>query len=713
MLDDASKEYNVQRMIGFRFKLMFAAVFLTATVRAIEMSVSPGEDLVKVRDSIREGRASGKIGAAENVVVSLAPGEYFLPEALVFDERDSGSADYAPVIWRAVKPHQTRLLGGLRLKAADFSVCTDEAVLSKVPPEARGRIQVADLSARIPGKIADLPEDHYIGARAPLLCVRGTFAPLARWPNNGDWAVFKTKVDSLAFVFDSERPTRWDFKKGVWLGGYWSHDWRYFNVKAKSFGSENGTNHVLRIAKDFPYGIMKGHTISHHKGRRFFAYNLLEELDAPNEWYFDRVSKKLYFIPAGEKVEDADELVLALNDTALVRFESSARHMRFMGIDFGPSANDLVTLTNASEISFADCSYACAGRTAIELDGARNVVRDCMFRMIGGSAVVMSGGDAATLRRADSVVERCRFEKFGQLARTDRGAVVLKNGCGMTVRHCEMFDAPHLAVRFMEGVDNLFEYNDVHHVLLETSDAGAFYTGRSFTSQGNVLRYNHIHDIGQGRKTSSCVAIYFDDGDAGDEVYGNVIRNVGLGILVGGGREHPIRNNIFIDCGRAISMATRLVKWKNAFKAIVDKSCFDRYHTTDGVWAERFPRLANLMDDEPKQPLYNPIEHNIFIDCGNGKSEVVSIDDAVRLERLAPISGNVIVHVSGRPECHTAMGDERIASGFKAFVGSQEKPIDCGFRNAKDGDFGLRPDSMLLKECPGFIPIPFQKIGLR
>ena len=44
----------------------------------------------------------------------------------------------------------------------------------------------------------------------------------------------------------------------------------------------------------------------------------------------------------------------------------------------------------------------------------------------------------------------------------------------------------------------LLESNDIHHVLLETGDAGAFYTGRDWTTQGNVLRGNFVHDIGGG-----------------------------------------------------------------------------------------------------------------------------------------------------------------------------------------------------------------------
>ena len=48
------------------------------------------------------------------------------------------------------------------------------------------------------------------------------------------------------------------------------------------------------------------------------------------------------------------------------------------------------------------------------------------------------------------------------------------------------------------GNEHLFELNEVYRVVMETGDAGAFYTGRDWTTQGNVLRHNFIHDLGGG-----------------------------------------------------------------------------------------------------------------------------------------------------------------------------------------------------------------------
>ena len=147
----------------------------------------------------------------------------------------------------------------------------------------------------------------------------------------------------------------------------------------------------------------------------------------------------------------------------------------------------------------------------------------CEVRECGTSGVLLGGGDRKTLTPACSTVDSCRIHDFGILRRTYAGGVHLE-GCGLAVRGCEIFNAPHTAV-FFSCNDSVLESNDVHHVLLETGDAGAFYTGRDWTTQGNVLRYNFVHDLGTGTTAregedaavsgTNAMGMYFDDCDCG------------------------------------------------------------------------------------------------------------------------------------------------------------------------------------------------------
>ena len=67
----------------------------------------------------------------------------------------------------------------------------------------------------------------------------------------------------------------------------------------------------------------------------------------------------------------------------------------------------------------------------------------------------------------------------------------------------------------------MFELNNIHHIGMASDDCGAFYMGRNPSDRGTVIRHNYWHEIGSSMTHGSC-AIYFDDGDGGQTVHGNV-----------------------------------------------------------------------------------------------------------------------------------------------------------------------------------------------
>jgi hypothetical protein len=84
---------------------------------------------------------------------------------------------------------------------------------------------------------------------------------------------------------------------------------------------------------------------------------------------------------------------------------------------------------------------------------------------------------------------------------------------GNVYRYNTMETGPHNAI-LGSGNNNLFEYNKVKNFCFETSDAGAFYTGRSWASLGNIVRYNEFSNVRATELTYSGAtisAIYLDD----------------------------------------------------------------------------------------------------------------------------------------------------------------------------------------------------------
>ena len=95
---------------------------------------------------------------------------------------------------------------------------------------------------------------------------------------------------------------------------------------------------------------------------------------------------------------------------------------------------------------------------------------------------------------------------------------------------------------------------------------------------------------------TNAMGIYFDDCDCGDEVYGNVFLNCPRGILIGGGRDHPVRSNVFINCRMGMSIDCRGISWKCKWNVAGTSSDLEgkakKFGYKSGVWAARYPGLA-------------------------------------------------------------------------------------------------------------------------
>ena len=682
-------------------------------------AAKPWKTVQAAVDGVRAARKSGVVKPGEAVEIVFAAGDYFVGDGLRLGKQDSGSAG-APVVWRAADGAKARLTGGRRVATESFRKVDDPAVLARLPEEARGKVYVADISALVPEKIPAMAKAFGGAPTQPLLFTGGTFGTLARWPN-ADYTSFSKAVDKGgvlmkrpdggnvrspgAFIYDNPRAKRWNFAEGVWMNGYWTHDWDNHSVLVASYGAENGTNDVIRLAANIPYGVMGG--TWGRKDRRFHVFNLLDELDAPGEWFLDRAGKMLYLYPRNGAPSAADETTLVFSAEPILK-GTGLKFLRFERLVFEYNYGGGVVVSG-DDITFTDCRIANLGGTGLSLGGSRNAVTGTEVCNVGRAGISLHGGDRRTLTKAESRAEGCHVHDWAVFQRTYAPAIGV-NGCGIVLRRNRMHDAPHSAVLY-GGNEHLFEYNEVYRVLMETGDAGAYYTGRDWTTQGNVLRFNNTHDLGAEGDHANTMGFYFDDCDCGDEVYGNVFHNVARGIMVGGGRDHPIRNNVFSKCRIGLSIDCRGMTWKHwnskehggTSWMLEDKA--KRLDYTNGVWAAKYPRLANIMNDHPREPLYDPVENNVFIDC---TKEVLALDGRASecLERMAPIAGNLVVNTTGTNGVKTAKVDGRIAAGFRVLNGSPESPVDLGFTDAAGGDFTLKPGAALLREMPAFRPLP-------
>jgi len=682
---------------------------------------APFQTLTEARDFLRAARRANELDGNDAITVHISSGVYRLEGTLELTAEDSGSKE-APVTWLAEHSGQARIHGGITLDANAFQPVSDESVLSRLEKSVRDKVRVFDLSAAVPGQFEEFRTSFHGAPVGPWLYANGQPKTIARWPNTdapeSGWASFSKAIDTGlpepesadasrhkarpgAFEFDDLRPTRWNMAEGVWLQGYWTHDWSDEVIRVAAYDPQR---HAVSLAAPHNYGIMGG-TWGAAK-RRFFAMNAFEELDAPGEWYLDRKHKQLYYYP-GDETPDTS-IVLATLNQPLLKI-TGAKHVTFQGLAFEYGHSDGIVLKDTQHVQVVGCKIANLAGGGVSVSGSHNIVRSCELHNLGTKGISLDGGDRKSLTRADNQAVNNHIHHYGLFQRTYAPGIGV-NGCGQIVRHNCIHDAPHNAVLY-GGNEHLFELNEIYRVVMETGDAGAFYTGRDWTSQGNVLRHNYIHDLGGGDASHvNTMGVYLDDCDCGDTVEGNVFYRAGRAIMIGGGRDNPVLNNLVIDCPIGLHIDSRGMTWKHwnnpneAGWQLDAKAQAMNYKQPP--WSERYPRLAAIMDDSPREPLYNPIRRNVFVDC---TKEVCSFDGNVKklIDKLE-IADNLVINTTGAENIATA-GELK---GFALIKGTPDKPVDVGFTDAAAHNFHLRKDSRLKQELPTFEDIPFDRIGL-
>ena len=658
------------------------------------IEVKPGASLEAARDAARALAASNRVNGVEIV---LAPGIYRREATLALGVQDSG------VVWRSAEGGRAVICDGVELKADGFKPVPSGT--PRVDPEARANILAADLSA-LKVWLGDAPKGEF---RAPMpipeLFVDGVRMKAAQWPNEG-WATIAKFIDhgtknndgsvgdSLGgkkakpvrrggtFGYSGDRPSRWAKAPRVWLHGFWCFDWYDTVIPVASV---NVASNSITLASQHTYGVRPGNP----SPRRWKAVHLLEELDAPGEYYVDRDAKKLYLYPPAS-FGPSSRVVMTHKWRQLVTMDKCA-DVVFRGVDFTETQADAVGMKNCTAVTFEKCRFYNIRSKAISMAACRNCrVMTCDIHDTGSGGISLGGGDRKTLTPGNNLVEDCLIKDYSIYCLTYASAIQM-SGCGNIARHNELTGAPHMAVG-VSGNDHIFEYNVVSNVCMSSDDAAAYYKGRNPSCRGNVIKYNFWSEIGSPRGHGNA-AVYFDDGDGGDFVIGNVFYRCGepgfggFGtVFCHGGYSNIVENCIFIECKRPLGSAPWPQKrWADFLQSPLEQGRLTKeVDIRNPPYTTRYPELVGYFDPQPDAIRWNAAFNNAFVDCpatlpGRKPGE----------KRPGILSGRWYTNATDVVFNH-----------------------DPGFRDRGGKDFGLVPDAELYKKIPGFKPIPFEKIGL-
>ena len=623
----------------------------------------PFRTLEAARDAIRTLKQTRSWKGP--ATVWIRGGIYYRTRTFQLARQDSGT-EQAPIVYRAYRKEEVRLLGGQEIKASWFEPVKDAAVLKRLDESARGKVLRVNLKAH---GFTDYGELSIAGPMVELFC-DGKRMPLARWPNEG-WAhigkVIQMGQDSLprlvdgnkqgkTFRYSGDRPKRWINAEDVALHGFWWYGWMDEHVKIERIDTEKREITLVRT----PGGGIR-------EGQWFYALNLVEEIDQPGEWYLDRRNGLLYLLPP-EDLQNHPVFFSTLKEPLLALDNTS--HVTIRGLTLEVTRGVGVVIGGGTHNRFAGCVIRDIGSHGVILDsGTNNGVLGCDIYNLGSMAIRVTGGNRSTLTPAENYVVNNHIHHYAQRKKVYQPAVRLY-GVGHRVAHNLIHHAPHQAIGY-DGNDHLIEFNEIHDVVLESSDAGVLYTGRDWTFRGNVVRYNFIHHIpfrpGFGSKV-----VYLDDCASSTEIFGNVFYKTRESAFIGGGRDNVVANNIFIECEQPIHLDTRGLTWDHFRPGGPMYEPLKRFNHTKPPWSTRYPGLARILEEHPQAPLGNVVVKNV--------SYRSSWRDPDR--KYVKLADNVIT-------------DD-----------------DPGFVDPANMNFKLRDDSVVYQKIPGFKKIPFEKIGL-
>ncbi len=523
-------------------------------------------DIRSAQLKVRELKQAGKLVGPTEVV--LAAGIHTIAEPLRFTAADSGTPE-APITYRAETPGGATISGGRRIEGWQAE---GNGVWRAEVPEVR--------------------EGNYYFRQ---LFVNGRRAVRARSPNQGFYHTIgllrrpeHTARQADGFYFAADDVTAaMAASPDTMIVAYQS--WLSRQYRIKEFRPE--TQAVLTEPE---MDIMRERS-------RFLVENSPVCLDAPGEWYLDRTTGIVRYIPLpGEEMGKAE--IIAPTVPSLLQFRGDPepgvyvehlhfRNLRLAHADWTPQGRSIsggqarcptgfeepdvilesgaVAAIGLRHSSFENCEITQVGAHAVALlQGCTdNVVRACHLHDLGGGGVYLSweipqpGKRPSWRPRGEfdrilrNVVDNCFIH---DLTKVFNGSVgVLAGPCAAETRitHNEISHGDYTGISIGWGWSanqknayqqegNVVEYNHIHHVMNhQLDDGGAIYL--LGWQPGARVCYNWIHDVRHDPLGHGAKGIYPDQGTAGVLFAGNVVHDVVQGFGGNGGHECIVRDNIF------------------------------------------------------------------------------------------------------------------------------------------------------------------------
>lgn len=508
----------------------------------------PFRTLQRALDEVARIRSQG--GARRGVTVLVRRGTYVLDAPLEMDARHSGQ-EGAPTVIAAYPGEKPVITGGVRLTG--WKVEDGRWVLD-IPEVRDGKWYFEQLFVNGKRRYRPrLPKNAYfeIAAQAepsPEAAGKGYDRFVFREGDiRADW---HNREDVDVLVFQS---------------------WTMARLR---IGDVDMANRTVRFAKPTLSAVWY---FAMNAGHRYIVENVREALTEPGEWYLDRRSGRLTYIPVpGERPDRAEvwaprlEYLLDLKgdpDTGrwvdhIVLRGLTFEHTNWVtppeGYQFPQAEVSIpaaIRATGVRNSRFEGCVVRRIGHYAISLGVGcqRNVIEGCEITDMaaGGVKLGMEWEETKPERVSGyNTVRDCLIAHGGRMHPAAVG-VWIGRSPGNVIAHNEICDLYYTGISIgwvwgyapVKQYPTTIEYNYIHDIGQGVlSDMGGTYSlGQNM---GSVQRFNVFRDIESF--SYGGWGIYFDEGTYGMLAENNLVyRCSSAGFHQHYGRENIVRNNIF------------------------------------------------------------------------------------------------------------------------------------------------------------------------
>lgn len=595
----------------------------------------------------------------EPVTVLIRGGTYYLEETLTFASRDD--LVEAPTTYKAYKNETPIISGGREITGWQVH---------------KNAIEGHDLwTAKIEG--ADTPDGGFRqffvnGQRMPRTRLPETgfyrFTGLPEVKEDTGWSTGQSQAN-----FDPAHVGDWSNVSDI-------------DVVALHFWIESHLP-IERIDRDSNFFLFKHPstfriTEAHDRSvfARYYIENVKEALKKPGQWYLDRATSTLNYIPLHGQTPD-NVTAIAPKLPQLLRVvgtkDRPVSHLNFEGLTFAHAgwqfpegdAGSVQAAFEAPGALYFENAHTCVIKNAKVQHVSSYGVEfgaGCTYNTLENSEITDLGAGGVKLGHGSShsTVVNNDIGPGGAIYHSGIGVWIGGSGDNR-VAHNEIHDFYYTGVsvgwswgyKESPAVRNAIEYNHIHDIGKGwLSDMGGIYT--LGVSPGTVLRYNRIHDV-QASNYGGW-GLYTDEGSTGILMENNVVyRFKHSGFHQHYGKENIVRNNIFAY-GRTYQMMRSREEEHLSFTFERNIVYFDIPQVFGSTWKNDHFKL----------------DHNCYWRVGN--------------EPIEWPGGSLEAWQARGHDIHSIIADPQ-------------------FKDPENGDFTLALDSPALKL--GFQPIDASKIG--